>query len=77
MNKITRQTEGKSTVYQITIEGRLDAARSTWFDGFEIQYRDEATVLTGTLVDSQALFGVIERIRDLGLSLVDVHKITA
>ncbi len=60
--------------YQIIISGQLDAKRSAWFDGMEIEYTEGMTILSGTLVDPQALFGVIERIRDLGLSLIEVRQ---
>jgi hypothetical protein len=59
---------------EITIKGRIDQDWSQWFDGFEIQGRETPaeTVLTGYVPDQAALFGLLAKIRDLGLPLVSV-----
>jgi len=62
--------------YQIIVAGRIDAERSLWFDGLDIQYQDGVTILSGTIMDAQALYGIIERLRDLGLSLLEVRPLT-
>ena len=62
--------------YQIIVAGRLDAERSRWFDGHDIRYHDGVTTLSGTVVDAQALYGLIERLRDLGLSLIEVRPVS-
>ena len=60
---------------EIRIKGRLDEDWSTWFDGFEITYSDQGeTVLTGCLPDQTALYGMLAKLRDLGLSLVSVKQ---
>jgi hypothetical protein len=51
----------------------LDADWSEWFEGLEISYRGEAeTVLSGCVQDQAALYGLITRLRNLGLALVSV-----
>jgi hypothetical protein len=57
----------------ITVKGCLDEHWAEWFSEFKISHTEEArTVLTGEVQDQTALYGVITRLRDLGLSLVEV-----
>lgn len=66
------------TIYQIRVRGRLRAGWSGWFDGMrvEVEEGDEGvvTVLTGPVVDQAALHGILTRVRDLGLPLVEVRQ---
>jgi hypothetical protein len=59
-------------ICSITVLGKIDPARSSWFDGLEMTAQETTTILTGQVADQAALFGILNRIRDLGLSLVDV-----
>ncbi|HZG66791.1 MAG TPA: hypothetical protein VEZ12_08610 [Herpetosiphonaceae bacterium] len=62
--------------YHIRVKGYLDPLWSQWFDGLAVLHEaDGDTVLDGPLVDQAALFGVLMKVRDLGLSLqgVDVQ----
>ena len=59
--------------YEIRFKGRLECAWSGWFAGLDVAQTDEdITVLTGSLPDQPALFGLLERIRDLNLTLLSV-----
>jgi hypothetical protein len=61
--------------YQITIYGRLDERWLRWFESHTVVYLDNGkTLIVLTDVDQPALFGVINRIRDLGLELISVQK---
>ena len=61
--------------YHIIVNGRLDERWLGWFDGHTVDYLDTGTTLIVlTDVDQPALFGVLNRIRDLGLELISVHK---
>jgi hypothetical protein len=63
-------------VYQIAVGGGLDTRWSDWFDGFTITpQRDGVTLLTGPIVDQAALYGMLTKIRDLGLPLLTVSLI--
>lgn len=56
--------------YFITIEEQLDASWSSWFDGLSITHgADGSTTLEGPLRDQSALYGLLDKARDLGLTL--------
>ena len=62
--------------YQIRVEGHIEDSWSSWFEGMAIRHEESGeTILVGTLADQAALHGVLMRIRDLGLSLVEVKRI--
>ncbi len=59
--------------YEIKIKGHLDQRWSDWFAGLELKHLEEnETLLSGLLPDQAALHGLLERIRDLNLTLVSV-----
>jgi hypothetical protein len=59
----------------IKVRGALDCHWSTWFDGLDITTDENGdTVMTGSLTDPAALFGIINRVRDLGLELLAVCR---
>lgn len=61
-------------VYEIMVKGRLDSRWSRWFAGLQIiSQPDGNTLLTGSIADQAALYGVISRMRDLGMVLISVH----
>ena len=63
-------------VVEIRIEGRIDEHWSDWFEGLMITRTDGGeTLLTGEVSDQAALYGLLAKIRDLGLSLVSVKHI--
>jgi hypothetical protein len=65
------------TYYKITIQGHLDQHWSTWFDGLNITHEPNGTTtLAGQLVDQAALHSVLIKMRDLGLSLTGVRRVT-
>ncbi len=61
--------------YQIHICGKLDPKWSEWFASFSIMHTNGETILEGTVPDQSALFGILAKIHDLGLTLMRVEKI--
>ncbi|UCC65742.1 MAG: hypothetical protein JSV36_12520 [Anaerolineae bacterium] len=48
------------------------------FEGLEmVQGPDGETVLTGPVIDQAALHGILNRIRDLGVPLLSVKRLSA
>ncbi len=63
-------------VYQIRIKGHLGSGWSDWFGGLTITLSDNGdTLLTGPVVDQAALFGLLKKVRDLGMPLVSVSSV--
>jgi len=66
-------TTGAET-YEIVVEGHLDANRSGWFEGMQLSCQPDGTTrITGPVIDQAALFGLLNRIRDMGLQLLFVQ----
>jgi hypothetical protein len=61
--------------YEIRVESILNERWSDWFDGLQIEISGDATVLSGTLPDQSALHGILDRVRDLGLTVISVRRI--
>lgn len=77
----SNSTFDQPAVYQIIVKGRLDPSWAEWFDGLAITTsRDEVgetlTALTGPVADQGALHGHLIRLRDLGLILLEVHRLS-
>ena len=62
--------------YEIRIAEHLDERWTKWFGGLEIIHAAESgeTILRGEMSDQPALFGVLGKIRDLGLTLISVQR---
>ncbi len=55
----------------IRVKGHVDPFWQTWLEHLAISHeRDCTTLLSGSLKDQAALYGVLIRLRDLGLTLV-------
>ena len=60
---------------EICIEGQIDKAWSEWFEGFSVTHTHQnETIITGEVPDQSALYGMITKLRDLGLKLVSVSS---
>ncbi len=60
---------------EIHIKGQINQQWSDWFGGLIITHADpDETILHGYIPDQAALYGVISRLRDLGLELVSVNS---
>jgi hypothetical protein len=66
----------KPAVYQIRVKGNLDKKWFDWFDGFAIKPQPNGeTVLLGVVADQAALHGLLAKVRDLGLPLLEVKRL--
>jgi hypothetical protein len=66
----------KQHVYEIRVEGHLGDSWSPWLGDMSIHHEESGqTVLSGPLPDEAALHGVLAKIRDLGLPLVEVKRL--
>ena len=63
-------------MYEIRVEGHLADHWSEWFEGLAICYDRGETVLSGSLIDQAALYGVLGKIHDLNLVLVSVNRLS-
>ena len=67
--------------YEIRVEGELGEMWADWFEGLSIRKESARetdriiTVLYGTISDQPALHAVLNKIRDLNLTLTSVRKI--
>lgn len=63
--------------YEIHVREQLDPRLSHWFDGVTVEPTgDGGTLLRGVLPDQTALYGLLARCRDLGLTLISVHLVS-
>jgi hypothetical protein len=59
--------------YEIKVKGHLDQRWSDWFAGLKLTHLEgDETLLSGPLPDQAALHGLLERVRDLNLTLISV-----
>ena len=72
------QPWSQSQLYEIRFEGHLSSYRAQMFEGLEmVQGPGGETVLTGPVIDQAALHGILGRIRDLGVPLLSVKRLSA
>jgi hypothetical protein len=69
---------GTPMIYRIRIKGHLDAQWTDWFEGLTITQEDNGdTLLTGPVIDQAALYGLLKKVRDLGMPLLAVNCVDA
>ena len=61
--------------YEIRVRGRLSDSLVAAFEGLHASVEPVETVLHGPVEDQAALYGLLERIQDLGLELVEVRRL--
>ena len=67
-------------LYQIKIKGKLDKSWSDWLGGASVDSEFDGngliiTTLTVQATDQPALFGILDRIRDMNLLPISVERI--
>ena len=64
----------QSNHYQICLAGKLDERWLQWFEGLEVKASaDNQTTIRGEF-DQSALHGLLNRIRDLSVTLISVQR---
>lgn len=67
--------------YEFRIKGRLDDRWLDWFEGMRLRFTSDeqtgldVTEITATIPDQPALHGLLNKIRDLGLTLISARKL--
>ena len=68
----------QSQQYEICVQEQLDTDGNVWFDGFEISHdKHGRSILIGTIIDQAALYGLLNKIRNLGLTLLSINPISS
>ncbi|MBL8116057.1 MAG: hypothetical protein JNJ78_00895 [Anaerolineae bacterium] len=76
MSKTPTEDHHESRYYEIRIKRHLDERWSDWFEGMTITLADNGeTLLTGPVADQSALYGLLKKVRDLGMELLSVNCI--
>jgi hypothetical protein len=60
--------------YELRVKGVLDSHWSAWFGGLQVTSNDRQTSIAGPVTDQAALHGLLAKIRDLGLELLEVRR---
>jgi len=71
-----KQPFDRPTVYRIRIKGHLDTSWSDWLEGLTITPEaDSETLLCGLVTDQASLYGLLKKVRDMGLGLISVSRV--
>jgi hypothetical protein len=68
-------THMPETTYEIRVKSALDEKWTKYFFPFTMIPGDDDTLLTGVVVDQAELFGILLKVRDLGLHLISVNPV--
>lgn len=61
-------------VYEITVRGVLDVGWQDFLGGLSTKIEGRNTILRGSVPDQPALYGIVNRLRDLGLELIAIER---
>lgn len=65
-----------TTEYQIRLKGHLDHHWANWLNDLTLTHHEDGTTsLSGSIADQAALYGLILKLRDLGVPLLSVNRI--
>ncbi len=75
-NSIPRTNPVQPELYQIRIKGHLGSQWTGSFEGLTITLEENGeTLLTGSVVDQAALYGLLKKVRDLGMPLISFSPV--
>lgn len=61
--------------FRFTVEGTVAGSLLNWFSDMDCSSENDRTIITGEMADQAAVYGMIARIRDLGLTLIKMERI--
>ena len=61
------------TIYRICIRGRVSGRLAAAFEGMRLEASGGDAAFTGEIRDQSQLYGLLDRVRDLGLDLISVY----
>ncbi len=65
----------EATRYEIRLQGRLDSSWADWLGGMSLTHAsDGTTVVAGPVADQAALHGLLQKLRDMGVTLLSVNE---
>ncbi|GHO89984.1 hypothetical protein KSF_000320 [Reticulibacter mediterranei] len=60
--------------YEIRVKGHLDPSWREWFEGLQIVHEHtDTSLLSGSISDQAALYGILLKMRHLGLTLLSLE----
>lgn len=76
MSTALDQNAGQPIIYEIRIAGHLNPQWTGWFGDMSITLLAEGdTLLTGPVLDQAALYGLLRKVNNLGMSLLSVNRV--
>jgi hypothetical protein len=76
MSEISTGQHDNPGRYEIRLKGRLDTRWAAWFDGLTLSHdSDGTTIIHGPVADQAALYGLLQKTRDVGLPLISVNYV--
>ncbi len=71
----TTLPKAETPIYHIRLKGHLDPRRLSHLDDWSISHQPHGeTLLSGPIRDQAALYGLLNRLRDLGVPLLSVMR---
>lgn len=61
--------------YRVVVRGRVRREFADTFEHLEVDSDADESSLTGTFADAAQLYGLFDRLQDLGISIVSVNPV--
>ena len=61
--------------YEVRISGQISEDVLEDFGDLHVATTEASTLLSGSLPDQSALLGLLERLRSLGLDVLEIHQV--
>lgn len=71
---ITLQDQGR---FELRVGSLLDPQWQDWFEGLSMSWDSTTTLLSGSVIDQAALYGVLSYLRDMNVPLISVQYLPA